>query len=208
MVILPEIKPRNNSSHIPDGATVLHPPEFDTSERLAGLMQRIAARDRDAFSALYSATSAKLYGIIVRILRRRDIADEILQDVYLKIWESAGTFEAAKGSPITWMASIARNRAIDEVKRYAIVPIDEAPGALEVASGEPDALSAMASKQELQRLLACMDKLEKERRELVLLAYVHGLSREELAARFGRPVATIKTWLHRSLVYLRDCVGK
>ena len=186
----------------------MHPPVIDTPERLAKLVQRVAAGDRNAFAALYSATSAKLYGIIVRILKRRDISDEILQEVYVKIWQGAADFDASKGSPITWMASIARNRAIDEVRRATPVSLDDAPQTLEFASGDPDALSVLASKQDMQRLLACMEQLEKERREMVLLAYFHGLSRDELATRFGHPVATIKTWLHRSIAQLKDCVGK
>ncbi len=184
------------------------PPINDPSERLLALLRQVASRDRAAFSALYSATSAKLYGIVLRVLNRRDIADEILQDVYLKIWQSAAEFDSARGSPIAWMASIARNRAIDEVRRTHHMQQHDAPEALAVASGEPDALSVLASKQELQRLLTCMEKLEPGRRDMVLLAYLHGLSREALAFKFGHPVATIKTWLHRSLAQLKDCVGQ
>ena len=171
-------------------------------------MQAIAAGDRAAFSELYRATAAKLYGIIIRILKRRDLADEILQDVYVKIWQGAREFDRSKGSAIAWMVSIARNRAIDEVRRTTHVSVEDAPETREFASAEPDALSTLASKQDLQRLLACMELLETERREMVLLAYFHGLSREALAARFARPVATVKTWLHRSLAQLKGCVGK
>ncbi len=185
----------------------MHPPVVETADDIVDLLRRVAARDRAAFATLYKATAAKLYGVIVRILQRRAVADEILQDVFLKIWNAAGDYDAARGSPVTWMASIARNRAIDEVRRVAPVSLEDAPETLELASDGDDALTTLAAKQDLRRLLACMDLLEKERREMIVLAYFQGLSRDALAVRFGRPVATIKTWLHRGVAQLRDCVG-
>jgi len=89
---------------------------------VSDLLRRVAARDKAAFSALYDVTSAKLYGVVVRILHRRDLADDVLQEVYIRIWERAVDYDAGKGSPITWMAAIARNRALDEVRRKSLVP--------------------------------------------------------------------------------------
>jgi RNA polymerase sigma-70 factor, ECF subfamily len=178
-----------------------------TADRVVELLHRIAGGDRKAFAGLYAATSAKLYGIILRILKRRDISDEILQDVYLKIWQMAGDYDLSKGSPITWMATIARNRAIDEVRRSKTVSIEDLPEAMDFASSEPDAFSTLQTKQDLQRLLMCMDALGGERREMVMLAYFHGVSREALAQKFVKPVATVKTWLHRAVAQLKDCVG-
>jgi RNA polymerase sigma-70 factor, ECF subfamily len=177
------------------------------ADRIVELLARVATGDRMAFADLYAATSAKLYGIIIQILKRRDLSDEILQEVYLKIWQMAGAYEPAKGSPITWMAAIARNRAIDEVRRVTPVSIDDAPETFQLKSHEPDAFSTLQSKQDMQRLLTCIDALGAERREMVLLAYFDGASREALAAKFAKPVATIKTWLHRSIAELKDCVG-
>jgi RNA polymerase sigma-70 factor (ECF subfamily) len=174
---------------------------------LTALLARVAARDRDAFSAVYRATSAKLWGIILRILPRRDVAEDVLQDVYVRIWERAGSFDPAKASPITWMASIARNRAIDETRRRRPVSIEETPEALEVAESGADPLQSAQQSEELRRLKACLEGLEPDRREMVLLAYYSGLSRDELAQRFSHPVNTIKTWLHRSLAQLRKCLG-
>jgi RNA polymerase sigma-70 factor (ECF subfamily) len=178
-----------------------------TGADLAGLLKRVAGRDRGAFNALYQATSAKLWGVIVRILSRRDLAEDVLQDVYVKIWERAGTFDPAKASPITWMAAIARNRAIDEVRRKFPVSIEEAPEALEVEESGADPLAQAEQSEELKRLQECLQGLDAERREMVLLAYYTGLSRDDLARRFARPVNTIKTWLHRSLAQLRKCLG-
>jgi RNA polymerase sigma-70 factor (ECF subfamily) len=105
------------------------------------------------------------------------------------------------------MAAIARNRALDEVRRKAPVSIEDAPETLEVASDEPSPLDNLNQSQDMQRLARCLDGLEPDKRDMVLLAYRQGLSREELAERYGRPVPTIKTWLRRSLAQLRDCLG-
>lgn len=177
------------------------------SNDLVVLLQRVGANDRAAFGELYSATSAKLYGIVLRILKRRDIADEILQDVYVRIWEHAADFQPGRASPITWMATIARNRALDQVRKAVPVSIEDMPEGFDPASNDPLPLESLTASQDGQRLNRCLDGLEAEKREIVVLAYLDGLSREELSNRFGKPVATIKTWLHRSLAQLKDCLG-
>jgi RNA polymerase sigma-70 factor (ECF subfamily) len=178
-----------------------------TAVDLADLLARVAARDREAFAAVYKATSAKLWGVVVRILPRRDIAEDVLQDVYVRIWERAVSFDPAKASPITWMATIARNRAIDEVRRKSPVSIEDTPESLEVEQDAPSPLDNTQMSEDLRHLQQCLQGLDPERREIVLLAYYNGLSRDELAKRFSHPVATIKTWLHRSLAQLRKCLG-
>jgi RNA polymerase sigma-70 factor (ECF subfamily) len=140
-------------------------------------------------------------------LPSQDRAEDVLQDVYVKIWNRAASFDAAKASPITWMATIARNRAIDEVRRRAPISIEDAPQALDVPAEGLNPLDAAQQSAELQRLQDCLQGLEAERREIVLLAYYTGLSRDEIAQRFGHPVGTIKVWLHRSLAQLRKCLG-
>ena len=175
---------------------------------LVDLMARVAARDRDAFEDLYRATSAKLYGIVVGILVRRSLADETLQDVYARVWEKAADFEPAKGSPIAWLAAVARNRALDELRRIKAAPVSVLPDGYDVASETETALDAMEGNERLQALMACLDRLDAEKREAVLLAYYRGCSREALSRRYGRPVATIKTWLHRSLLQLRLCLNQ
>jgi len=179
-----------------------------TAGTLVALMHRVAARDRQAFAALYTATSAKLYGIVLRILQRRDIADEVLQEVYVQIWERAGLYDVTKAAPITWMAAIARNRALDEVRRKKPLSIEDAPEALNLASDEAHPLDRMEQSEQLQRLRQCLERLESDRREVVLLAYREGMSREALGQRFARPPATIKSWLRRSLLQLRDCLSQ
>ena len=178
-----------------------------SAQHLSDLMRRVADHDRAAFAAIYRATSAKLFGIIVRIVRRRDLAEEVLQEVYVTVWQKAGDFDASRASPITWLSTIARNRALDQVRRVTPVSIEDDPAVMQLASDDEHPIEAIARSQELARLLRCLDALEPERREIVLLAYRDGISREALAGRFGRPVATIKTWLHRSLIQLRQCLA-
>ena len=178
-----------------------------TRQHLVEALERVAAGDSAAFKMLYDATSMKLYGIVVRILGRRDLADEILQEVYVRVWQNAGDYNAASGSPITWMATIARNRALDEATRKTMRSLEDFPEVLEVPSGDsPEA--DLERSQELRRLQGCLDKLEQENRELVLRVYYFGMTREEIAHHMGRPVSTVKTRLRRSLAQLKDCLSK
>jgi RNA polymerase sigma-70 factor, ECF subfamily len=178
-----------------------------TAQNISALLVQVASKDTVAFGQIYDATSAKLYGIILRILRRRDLADEVLQEVYVKIWERAADFDPARSSPITWMATIARNRALDEIRRRVPVSIEDTPEAFNVASDEAPPLQALELSQDVKRLNACLDRLEPQRKQLVVEAYIQGASREELSQRFGHPVSTIKTWLHRSLAQLKACLS-
>jgi RNA polymerase sigma-70 factor (ECF subfamily) len=174
---------------------------------LTQLLNRIAARDPAAFSTLYKQTSPKLYGVVARILTRGDVAVDVLQEVYVRIWEKAGEFDPAKGSPLAWMATIARNRALDEVRRVRPASLEDQPEGFEPAAEEVDPLAARERSESLTALVDCLKALDEEKRSVVLLAYYRGLSREALSKRFGRPVPTIKTWLHRSLAQLRDCLA-
>jgi RNA polymerase sigma-70 factor (ECF subfamily) len=174
---------------------------------LADLLSRIAARDATAFATLYKQTSGKLYGVIARILPRGDAGVEALQEAYVRIWEKAGDFDPTRGSPLAWMATIARNRALDEVRRVRPGSLEDLPESFEPAADEVDPLAARERSEALAALINCLEALDEERRTVVLLAYYRGWSREALAKRFGRPVPTIKTWLHRSLAQLRDCLA-
>src|SRR5579863_8206626 len=182
-------------------------PVMEAAADLSELLARTARRDREAFRALYRATSAKLMGVIARILNHGDMAREVLQEAYVRIWEKAGDFDPAKGSALAWMATIARNRALDEVRRVRPGSLDDQPEGFEPTADEVDPLAARERSEGLAALIGCLEKLDEEKRAVLMLAYYRGLSREALARRFGRPVATIKTWLHRSLGQLRDCLG-
>src|SRR5438270_4335939 len=178
-----------------------------TPAELVGLIKEVAKRDQAAFERLYGATRAKLYGVVLRILRRQDLAEEVIQETYIKVWNSAGQFNPGLSSPITWMVSIARNRAIDVVRKRGEVSIEEEPAAMEVAADGPDPLARQEMSEELKRLLECVGRLQPDRQKLVLLAYYNGWSREQLATQFTTPVNTVKTWLRRSILDIRQCLG-
>jgi RNA polymerase sigma-70 factor (ECF subfamily) len=176
-------------------------------EELVWLLEAVAKGYMPAFEQLYSATRAKLYGVLLRILGRPELAEEVMQETYLKVWSMAGKFDATQASPITWMVAIARNRAIDIVRKKGEVSIEEQPEALEVASDAPAPLARREMTEELKRLLSCLGKLDPEKQRIVLLAYYSGWSREQLSKKLNIPVNTIKTWLRRSLLEIRECLG-
>jgi RNA polymerase sigma-70 factor, ECF subfamily len=178
-----------------------------TPQDLVTLLARVAHQDRAAFAEVYRATSAKLFGIILRILHRRDIADEVLQEVYVKIWDRAGDYDPKMASPITWMATIARNRALDEIRRKRPDSIEDHPELFDTASEEDSALTNVLRGEDGRRLADCLTRLDEPRRQMVVLAYCEGLTRDELATKYGQPVNTIKTWLRRSLAQLKGCLG-
>jgi RNA polymerase sigma-70 factor (ECF subfamily) len=181
--------------------------EMLTPPELVWLMAAVAKGDQAAFERLYAATRTKLYGVVLRILRRSDLADEVIQETFLKIWHNAGTFDPKLATPITWMVAIARNRALDVIRKKTEISIEDEPAAMETAGEEPNPLARREMTEELRRLLACLGHLEEDRRRMVLLAYYSGWSREQLAVKFEAPANTIKTWLRRSLLEIRECLG-
>jgi RNA polymerase sigma-70 factor (ECF subfamily) len=176
---------------------------------LVALLGRVAQADRAAFHDLYERTSAKLYGTALRILRDEALARDVLQEAYVKIWQKAADFNADYASPVTWMATIVRNRALDEIRRkkpISLSAMGEDGGDFDFAAEESHPLDGRERSEALRKLMDCLGGLDEERRNVVLLAYYRGMSREDLSRRFGRPVPTIKTWLHRSLTQLRGCL--
>ena len=174
---------------------------------LVWLLGAIAKGDEAAFERLYAATRAKLYGVLLRILGRPALAEEVMQETYLKVWKMADQFDPSIASPITWMVAMARNRAIDIVRKRGDVSIEDEPDALEVAAEAPAPLARREMTEELKRLLSCLGKLDPEKQRIVLLAYYSGWSRDQLAQKLDIPVNTIKTWLRRSLLEIRECMG-
>jgi RNA polymerase sigma-70 factor, ECF subfamily len=177
-----------------------------TPADLVQFLNRVALGDRAAFRALYAATSAKLYGVVLRILKRRDLADEVMQETYVRIWNHAGSFDPTRASAITWMVTIARNRALDEVRKVRPVSLEHVAGVYDIRDPQMLVLEQMERSADFAQLQRCLDGLEPQRREIVMLAYLEGMSREDLGLRFGHPAATIKTWLHRSLKQLKTCL--
>ena len=177
----------------------------DTSD-LAPLIAGTAAGDRAAFGRLYGLTSAKLLGIVLRIVRDRAQAEDVVQDAYVKIWQGAGSYSAQYGRPMTWMISIARHRAIDIVRRRTESSAPVMEDGSDWFDGVADPADHEGAFLDADRLRRCLAELDEPQRRCFLEAYRDGYSREELAERFARPVNTIKTWLHRSAGALRGCL--
>ena len=173
---------------------------------LAVLIGRCALRDQQALLALYDATSAKLYGVVLRILQREHWAEEVLQDVYLKAWQAADSYNVARGQPMTWLINIARNRAIDFLRgaehaasRRSEPLDDELPSTL-------DPLRSAETGGEMQRLAECLKQLKDGQRECILMVYHQGYTPTEVARRNQHPLGTVKTWIRRGLEQLRNCM--
>jgi RNA polymerase sigma-70 factor (ECF subfamily) len=168
----------------------------------------VAGGDEAAFAELYQATSSKLLGVALRILRNREVSEEVLQEAFFKVWERAGDYNPAIAAPVTWMAAIVRNRALDEARRRVVRPTGDESELEQLESGDEHPIAALERAEDVERLLRCLDGLEPEKQEMVRLAYLDGMSREALAKRFDRPEGTIKTWLHRSLAQLKGCLER
>lgn len=178
-----------------------------------GLLERLlgaAARgDRQAFATLYARSSAKLFAVALRILKRRDRAEEVLQDAFLNIWNHAGDYRPERGAATTWMASIVRNRSLDYLRRdRPSVSLDDAPGHEAWTDPGPNPLEQTLDNAEARRIKACLDELEEKPREAILKAYYEGLTHEELAARLQAPLGTIKSWVRRGLMRLKGCLER
>jgi RNA polymerase sigma-70 factor, ECF subfamily len=172
---------------------------------LTTLLGRVSLRDRKAFSRLYEQASPKLFAIALRILRDRAEAEEALQEIFMKVWQRAERYQADQASPMTWLGTIARNHAIDIIRarKPQASDIDEA---FDIASPEPGPEAAAINSSEGNRIESCMRTLESDRAEAVRRAYVEGLSYQELADFYKIPLNTMRTWLRRSLLKLRECL--
>lgn len=181
---------------------------MNTEITLESLLVQVSGGDRVAFKTLYERSSAKLFGVVLRILKNRQKSEDVLQDVFLKIWQKAGSYDPAQGKPITWMATIARNRAIDVIRATRPEQTVDEPGDEEeiFRLGGQDAEQLDVA--ELETLRFCLGEMKEDDRNYVLLAYYEGFSREELAERFAAPIGTIKTRLRRGLIALRTCLEK
>lgn len=178
----------------------------ESANGVAKLIYRVAARDRAAFTQLYRATAPKLLGIVLRMLRDRSWADDVIQEAYVKIWQKADLFDADKSSPMTWLASVARHLAIDELRRNPVGRTSTGEDLEQVASRQVAVQEQLEREEDAGRLNHCIDELEKDRQDMVRLAYLYGWSRDELASQFEQPVNTVKTWLHRALKQIRRCL--
>jgi RNA polymerase sigma factor (sigma-70 family) len=176
-------------------------------KQLAAALVRVSEGDRAALQLLYRDTSAKLFGVCLRILGDRSEAEDVLQDTYLTIWRRAAAFDPSRASPITWLVAIARNRSIDRLRASSTVfrmqPIDL--GA-DVRDSTPDALEQVETTEQRQRLEDCLDELEQRHAAAIRAAFLDGATYEMLAQRMDVPLGTMKSWIRRSLIKLRACL--
>ena len=194
-------------------------PAADWTERsldLSRLLARAGLGDRAAFATLYERTSPHLFAVVLRINRDRAQAEDILQEVYVNVWRAARSFDAAQSQPLTWLTSIARNRAIDSLRRIQTQPqMQTSSGATDaenenvydtVADASPGPLDLLSRASEARALDECMEKLSALQRQSVALAFFHGLSHAEVAAQLRQPLGTVKSWVRRALMTLKGCL--
>jgi RNA polymerase sigma-70 factor (ECF subfamily) len=175
------------------------------AEALERLVARSALGDRAAFQELYQATAPKLFAVALRILRREDWAEEVLQECYVSVWRHAAEYNAARAAPMTWMTSIVRNRCLDWLRKPN--PEALAEDALnELESDNPGPLARLEAARDTAALGRCLRSLDARQRQAIALAFYDGLSHAELAQHLRQPLGTVKTWVRRGLARLRTCL--
>ncbi len=179
-----------------------------TREDIEALIAKCALGDRAAFEALYAATSAKLFGICLRVLNNRAEAEDALQEAYVKIWRNADRYQAGGYSPMTWLITIARNHSIDRLRSRRV----QATGGMDEADAIPDSgpgpEALVIADSERGQLVGCLAELPQDRAQAIRLAYLHGETYADLAVRFDVPLNTMRTWLRRSLQKLKECLTR
>jgi RNA polymerase sigma-70 factor (ECF subfamily) len=189
--------------------------EASTTSRSVGqgtplevLLSQVALGNRDAFEALYRGTAGQLFGICLRVLSERSEAEDALQDVYTTVWRKAAQFDATRASATAWLAMIARNKAIDRLRsmpaRKVQTDIELAHELEDPGASPPQQAQAATDRVQLER---CLDQLEPRRRALIRAAFFEGCTYEELATRLKSPLGSVKSWIRRSLLQLRECLG-
>jgi RNA polymerase sigma-70 factor (ECF subfamily) len=196
------------------------PPSLDWTERsrdLSQLLARAGMGDRAAFAALYERSSPHLFAVVLRICRDRAQAEDILQEVYVNVWRAASGFDAAQSQPLTWLTSIARNRAIDSLRRAQTQPQLQTANATDdedsdvydqTADSSPGPLDLLARASDARALSQCMQGLTPPQRQSVALAFYDGLSHAEVADTMGQPLGTVKSWVRRALLTLKACLDQ
>lgn len=177
-------------------------------EQLTVLLQACADGDHAALAALYELTSSQLYGVLRRILDRKAIADEALQETYTKIWTRAAQFNAERASPIVWMNRIARNQAIDLIRQRSIREDHELSDPESELSRGVSLTDIEGSTLDGDLLDFCLQQLQQTPRECVVAAYCEGFSHDELSEKFNKPLGTVKSWIRRSLLALKKCIDE
>ena len=182
-------------------------------QQLRSWLQGAARRDASAFRALYDATSSKLFGFALRILVKRELAEEVLQESFVAIWNNAGSYQSQLAAPMTWMATIVRNKAFDLLRRSDVtteIDADQFDSEIMNALQDPGAtpIEALQMSADAKALAYCMSALEGLHRQAIGLAFFHDLSHSEVAQQLALPIGTVKTWIRRGLEKLKTCLQK
>jgi len=178
-------------------------------ERLVHLILDCQDNEQEALAELYALCSAQLFGVLLRILRQESLAEEGLQETFIKIWNNADRYHQSQGTPVTWMTSIARNQAVDILRRRSSRENHESayPAAFANDTGDK-AKSFLDMESDSEALMICLEKLEEPARDCIVRAYCEGYSHEELAEAHERPLGTVKSWIRRGLLSLRGCLDE
>jgi RNA polymerase sigma-70 factor (ECF subfamily) len=182
-------------------------------QQLRSWLAAAAGRDAQAFRSLYNATSPKLFGYALRILHKRELAEEVLQESFVSIWNSARGYQSQLAAPMTWMAAIVRNKAFDALRRSddtVEIDVDTFDSRIMQALQDPAAtpIEALQMSGDAKALAHCMSMLEGLQRQVIGMAFYHDLSHSEVAQRMAIPIGTVKTWIRRSLERLKTCLAK
>ena len=180
----------------------------EAGDRLATLLSRAGLGDRAAFAELYQATRSKLFGVSLRIVRERPLAEEVLQDSFVSIWNHAADYARAKSAPLTWMTAIVRNRSLDVVRRAREEPDIDDTLTTNLVDESASPARDVETRAEAHSIQDCLQELDAEQRQSIALAFFHGLSHSELADHMRRPLGTVKTHIRRGLLKLKDCLGR
>jgi RNA polymerase sigma-70 factor (ECF subfamily) len=182
---------------------------MERDDPYAELIQRCAHRDQRALEELYRKASPRLFGVCLRVVRQEALAEEVLQEAFVKIWNNAGRYATGRGTGMTWMISIARNRAVDLLRSLKARPEEVEPSyeglefTDETANPEQHAHISGAN----AAVMRCLEHLKEDQRRCILLAYHHGYTHDELARAVDAPLGTVKAWIRRGLERLRECLG-
>jgi RNA polymerase sigma-70 factor (ECF subfamily) len=183
----------------------------EQNQRLTELLAACGRRDDGstrAFEALYQGTSSKLFGVALRILRREDWAEEVLQECYVSIWKHSADYQLHLSAPMTWMTSIVRNRCLDVLRRPHVEDATDDDSVFEsFESDEPGPLVLLEQSTEAAAIARCLSGLDEKQQQAIRMAFFEGLTHIELAEKLGQPLGTVKTWVRRGLMKLKDCLA-
>ncbi|MCV7402361.1 ECF RNA polymerase sigma factor SigK [Mycobacterium fragae] len=175
---------------------------------LDALLRRVARRDADAFAAFYDQTRARVYGLIVRVLRDAGYSEETTQEVYLEVWRTADAYESAKGSALSWLMTMAHRRAVDRVRaEQAASQRESRYGAANVESSSDVVADSAIAGDERRRVVECLGGLTDAQRQCIEMAYYGGLTYAEVSQRLAANLSTIKSRMRDALRALRNCLG-